>query len=216
LSQVLEWLSVEKAKRKKRSKAAAPSSTDEVVYDKTANTSTRSSTELSDADLALERLERILALDQDAVMPIEETSHLSKRKSSPRRLRKNSTAASSDTEYQDGDAIVPSVDAILDNSKTMGYTGGSASSTELKTHAKQDAKDKEGWLIFKNEIVRLAHTLRLKGWRRVPLNAGADIGVERLSGALTNAVYVVSPPKQFTEASATNSSTSLSLKKPPP
>jgi choline kinase len=58
-------------------------------------------------------------------------------------------------------------------------------------------KEKEGWINFKNEIVRLAHTLRLKGWRRIPLDCGADIEVERLSGALTNAVYVVSPPKNL-------------------
>ena len=57
----------------------------------------------------------------------------------------------------------------------------------------------EAWVTFKNEIVRLAHTLRLKGWRRVPLDGGADIEVERLSGALTNAVYVVSPPKRLPE-----------------
>jgi len=50
--------------------------------------------------------------------------------------------------------------------------------------------------MFKNEIIRIAHTLKLKGWRRVPLGGGETISVERLSGALTNAVYVVSPPSE--------------------
>jgi choline kinase len=39
--------------------------------------------------------------------------------------------------------------------------------------------------------------LKLKGWRRVPLDQSSEIEVERLSGALTNAVYVVSPPKNL-------------------
>ena len=55
-------------------------------------------------------------------------------------------------------------------------------------------KERKAWVSFKNEIIRLAHTLRLKGWRRVALDSGESISVERLSGALTNAVYVVSPP----------------------
>jgi choline kinase len=104
---------------------------------------------------------------------------------------------SSDTEYQDGDIVVPSCDVMLDNSNTMSYSGGAAGSsheTATLTTSKRAEKEKKAWQSFKSEILRLAHTLRLKGWRRVPLEMGGDIDVMRLSGALTNAVYVVSPP----------------------
>jgi choline kinase len=104
--------------------------------------------------------------------------------------------ASSDTDYFDGDPLVPSCDAFLDNSKTLGYLGGKAGTEEAaSTSSKKEEKERQSWISFKNEIIRLAHTLRLKGWRRVPLGSGDSISVERLSGALTNAVYVVSPPK---------------------
>lgn len=110
-----------------------------------------------------------------------------------RHLRKQSF--SSDTEYADSDVVVPSVEVILDNSKTLGYSGGTTESqTNLLNPNKRALREKETWLRFKNEIVRLAHTLKLKGWRQVPLDRGGDIEVERLSGALTNAVYVVKPP----------------------
>lgn len=90
---------------------------------------------------------------------------------------------------------MPSAEVILDNSKTLGYSGGTTESqTNLPNSNKRALREKEAWLRFKNEIVRLAHTLRLKGWRQVPLDRGGDIEVERLSGALTNAVYVVKPP----------------------
>ena len=69
-------------------------------------------------------------------------------------------------------------------------------------------KERKAWVSFKNEIIRLAHTLRLKGWRRVALDSGESISVERLSGALTNAVYVVSPPDDLREKTEQN-------KKPP-
>lgn len=72
-------------------------------------------------------------------------------------------------------------------------------STEDSSTGKLD-KDNDAWLVFRNDIIRIAHTLRLKGWRRIPLGSGDTIGVERLSGALTNAVYVVTPPKNLSEA----------------
>ncbi len=125
---------------------------------------------------------------------------------------------SSDTEYQDGDVVVPSCDVVLDNSKTMSYSGGiSESSNETITlsGSKRIEKEKKAWRTFKNEILKLAHTLRLKGWRRVPLEMGADIEVERLSGALTNAVYVVSPPRDL-PLTTTGSNPKPHAPKPPP
>ncbi|CAK7236743.1 hypothetical protein SCUCBS95973_009713 [Sporothrix curviconia] len=114
-----------------------------------------------------------------------------------------SRTASSDTEYMDGDVMVPGCDAVLDNSKTLKYTASSTNIPLSSSRTASDAgsissrredKERQAWVKFKNEIIRLAHTLRLKGWRKVPLDAGETISVERLSGALTNAVYVVSPP----------------------
>ena len=131
------------------------------------------------------------------------------------KLRRQSTAASSDTDYFDGEPIVPSCEAILDNSRTLAYTGGAAESEEeISGPGKNTPKEKEAWATFKFEIVRLAHTLRLKGWRRVPMERSNDIEVGRLSGAFTNAVYVVSPPKSLPQPS--ESVESLPIPKNPP
>jgi choline kinase len=147
-------------------------------------------------------------------------SHGGRRRSSGRKLG----VYSSDTEFQDGDVLVPSCDVVLDNSKTMSYTGGlegSSRETVTLSTSKRAEKERNAWLAFKGEILRLAHTLRLKGWRRVPLERGGDIEVERLSGALTNAVYVVSPPAELpltdnTKSSTTVDSSSINKYKPPP
>ncbi|KAH7126280.1 kinase-like domain-containing protein [Dactylonectria estremocensis] len=163
------------------------------------------------SDISFDRLQRILE-DSMAHMGFNSVPHFSPKLFRPRHRKSNSRgslrAASSDTDYVDGDAIVPSCDAWLDNSKTMSYGGGAAGSEEptSASEAKTD-KEREAWLSFKNEIIRIAHTLRLKGWRRIPLGGGDGISVERLSGALTNAVYVVSPPANMSE---------LDGKAPPP
>ncbi|EPS41268.1 hypothetical protein H072_4834 [Dactylellina haptotyla CBS 200.50] len=65
---------------------------------------------------------------------------------------------------------VPSCEAELDNSK-------------------------EYSIEFKAEILRLTHTLKIKNWRKVELARGEEIIVSRISGALTNAVYKVTPPQ---------------------
>lgn len=163
------------------------------------------------SEVSFDRLQRILE-DSMAHLGIHAVPHFPPKLSRPKLRKPNSRSmlsrtASSDTEYVDGDAIVPSCDAWLDNSKTMSYTGG-ASTDDLAAISDSKAdKEREAWLIFKNEIIRIAHTLRLKGWRRVPLEAGDSISVERLSGALTNAVYVVNPPSELPDAAG---------KRPPP
>ena len=134
-------------------------------------------------------------------------------------LRKASAIASSDTEYQEPDIDVPSAEVVLDNSNTLGYSRRHESmELDPANHKKRAVKEREDWLQFKMEIVRLSHTLRLRGWRRIPLDRGGDIDVERLSGALTNAVYVVSPPRDLlqTDLTARDSITSLVPKRPPP
>lgn len=154
------------------------------------------------SDVSFDRLQHILE-ESMAHMGLSHLPHFSPRLS--RRARKVPSrsslhrAASSDTDYVDGDVVVPGCDAWLDNSKTMSYSGGGAdpeaNPEDLPSPSgKKAEKEKEAWITFKNEIIKIVHTLRLKGWRRVPLGAGSSLSVERLSGALTNAVYVVSPP----------------------
>ena len=103
--------------------------------------------------------------------------------------------------------LVPNVEAVLDNTKTLSYGAGQGD-PEKKT------KESQNWITFKQEIIRLAHTLRLKGWRRIPIENGSDIDVERLSGALTNAVYVVSPPNILPDESNTEDRPRASRKRP--
>ena len=217
VSQIAAWLHEEKSKRTARKARAkghpvlasgAPSSAHASQNDGSLHPHgrrPRGSSDVSDEGISLEKLEQILAehslADPDNKHPSSNRerigSYFSRRTSSIRKLRKGSTTAgSSDTEYHDGDALVPTAEVFLDNSKTLSYFGGTADSEpDLNISSKRAAR--EGWLTFKHEILRLAHTLRLKGWRRVPLERGEDIDVERLSGALTNAVYVVSPPKHL-------------------
>lgn len=238
VSQIAAWLHEEKAKRTARKtraqghlnpKSGVPSSTpssqnDDSLYPGARRP--RGYSDASDEGISLEKLEQILAehslADPDDNHPRSNRErrepNLSRRASSIRKLRKGSTAAgSSDTEYHEGDALVPTAEVFLDNSKTLSYFGGTAESEpDLSNSSKRAAK--EGWLIFKNEILRLTHTLRLKGWRMLPLERGGDIDVERLSGALTNAVYVVSPPKDLeqTPSDKDGGTAPLAPKKPPP
>lgn len=234
LSQVMHWLHEEKQKRSRsagrKAAQAGPTSSQGSSLQQQSHTALEQDlhrlSESSDGGLALEKLEQILAehnlIDSDRPRTPRRDSkgpHLSKRPSIRKLTRKSTFGVSSDTEYVDGDAIVPSADVVLDNSKTMGFAGGAAdSTTDLTSSSKRAAKEREGWLVFKSEIVRLAHTLRLKGWRRVPLDRGGDIQVERLSGALTNAVYVVCPPKDLASvhSEGASSSTSIASKRPPP
>ena len=230
----MEWLNDEKRKRSRRAvsrnsrgnqgrpaNALDPSSREGKFQD--GEHPKRRTSESSDDGLALEKLERILAENMviDPALlktPTREQRgfHLLRRASSIRKLRGNSGIASSDTEYQDGDVLVPSTDVTLDNSKTLSYAGGAADSDNEKPATGKRAAKGEAWLTFKSEIIRLTHTLRLKGWRRVALDRGGEIKVERLSGALTNAVYVVYPPKNLpqTNADGTKSATAASKKMP--
>lgn len=151
------------------------------------------------SDVSLDRLQRIIE-DSMSSMGLTAVPHFSPHPPKHKLKRRGSLrAASSDTEYGEGDVVVPSCDAWLDNSKTLVYSGTALSNEEPEATGVRVAKEKQVWLVFKNEIIRIAHTLRLKGWRRVPLGEGHRILVERLSGALTNAVYVVTPPADIPE-----------------
>ena len=239
ISQVRHWLHEEKARKASRqhktrdgaSKLANAVDTISVLAERAQGHGLphrkghhrRTSSASSDGTLALEKLEQILAtsmdLHQDPVQEEKRRPYCSRKAS--RLLRKQSTIASSDTECHDSEPHVPSADVILDNSKTLGYSGGEAASqTSLPDLGKPVKKEKEAWLQFKYEIVRLTHTLKLTRWRRVPLERSGDIEVERLSGALTNAVYVVSPPVDLPQEASDPRDSILSVvaatKRPPP
>lgn len=196
VGQVTTWMREEKTKRAarkaKRNAAAVAKQEKADAYPEGTADLERSPSSSSDDSVDLARLEQILkeSLHVDRHGKRRNSSH--RKRPSVKSLHKSSNAgASSDTEYYDGDVLVPSAEAWLDNSKTLAFTGGAAGSTE---DLSEGSKSYQAWASFKYEIVRLTHTLRLKGWRRVPMDLSNDIDVERLSGALTNAVYVVSPP----------------------
>lgn len=265
ISQVAEWLQQEKAKQAARRPRRAR------VYAKLAHASEattalahsisqgeeghhhhgrnrRSSSDLSDSGLALERLEEILSLslsmDQDVShMPLEDKagSNVPQRKSSrklsvegkdgsiiPRskssrklsRLmsRTKSTGTVSDSDARDEESV-PSAEVTLDNSKALKYRGGAATSqVDLSKYSRRAAKEEEPWMQFKQDIVRLIHTLKISGWRGVNIEQAAEIEVERLSGALTNAVYVVTPPERLSSQNPATvseaSSSTVPRKKP--
>lgn len=224
LSQVAAWLQEEKAKRVsrrfKQEEITAPED-DSNRHASEARQRSGSESHASETAIALDKLERILAGYTAATKEgvaghggSQRTPFAALRKSSiAKRIKPNPMTTASDIE-QDGELLVPNVEATLDNSKAMAYTGGGA---DGDNHSVGNVKDKENWVSFKCEIVRLTHTLKLKRWKRVPIENGGDISVERLSGALTNAVYVVSPPKKMPDSSPANESiTSLTAKKPPP
>ncbi len=225
LSQVASWLQDEKAKqasRRIKREETSSSNDNSKSQDGDADHQFRSNSQASDGVIALDKLERILA-GYAVTTPKEglpghassqRTPFAALRKGSiAKKLKPTSMSIASDTE-QDGELLVPNVEATLDNSKAMAYTGGKADGNNEQT---SNPKDQENWTNFKCEIVRLTHTLKLKRWKRVPIERGGDISVERLSGALTNAVYVVSPPQTMPDASPANASgASTTTKKDPP
>jgi len=155
----------------------------------------------SDLDKLEYILKQTLNLDH---LPSRKSSISLRRKSSIRKIQHKTSAFSSDTDYfEGGEHLVPSCDVLLDNSKTLAYTGGASDESDLSSGDEltraASYRDQDAWAQFKFEIIRLAHTLRLKRWRKVPMEMSNSIGVQRLSGALTNAVYVVSPPENLTQ-----------------
>lgn len=146
------------------------------------------------SDAAIDELASILENFMPGGLSRRGSKALSHR-SSVRKLTRSYSACSSDVDYIEGDRFVPTCEVVLDNSKTLAFTGGGAETIGDSPDSHRKTKEKEAWSTFKYEIVRLTHTLRLKGWRRVSMERSGEIDVERLSGALTNAVYAVMPPK---------------------
>ncbi|KAH8907854.1 kinase-like protein [Coniochaeta sp. PMI_546] len=218
VTQIAEWLQREKAKkesrrshrvpRRKTPPTTPPAPDSAALGMSPAGRDRAASLESDSSEVSLDRLQRIL---DDSMAALGLNSHQlphvsprlgrrhSKRSASYKSLSQLAKGVSSDTEYHDGDVLVPSCDGFLDNSKSLSYTGGKSGADDASISSRAQEKEKQAWITFKNEIIRLAHTLRLKGWRRVPLESGDRISVERLSGALTNAVYVVSPPEDLAQ-----------------
>lgn len=188
LSQVMQWLQNERNRQ-------APDD-DDVDPKATVKPSQKSK-----QDLSLDQLERILlqhtgSSNRPRNHQRRGTGGLSRRGSLARALLKPpKSAAASDTDGVDAVATVPHIEASLDNTKTLSYAGGAA---DLSIANVDKSEEQLAWQTFKQDIVRLTHTLGLRGWRRLPIDYADAIAVERLSGALTNAVYVVKPPKDYT------------------
>ena len=227
ISQVTEWLHQEKTRQAARKSARKPHRTSKhpelktPVYalapddTKTGDTSSRrSSSDLSESSLALRKLERILTTSsissiKDAFggQETDSSKHLRRhhrsRKNSLLLGKKNSYGAASESDAKDA-LHIPSAEVVLDNSKVCSISERRNSVSEGAT------------VIFKREIVRLTHTLGIPGWRHVRMEDGDRIEVSRLSGALTNAVYVVKPPPEVSEQDSSGpnaSSTSLTSKR---
>lgn len=211
LNQVVDWLQEEKSNRQKRKHHRrhliphhhhhTPSLPGDPLSDDSAQ-------DVEGAQ-SLAKLESILSgfTSWSAAMPklsSRASSALSRKGSIARKFKRASIAPqSSDTEFFGDDILVPNVEAYLDNSKTLAFTGGGA---DVDTSDAAKKRDYEHWVTFKEDILRLTHTLKIKGWRRVPMEKAKDIDVVRLSGALTNAVYVVRPPKNLSELGPSSNS----------
>ncbi|KAK0392870.1 hypothetical protein NLU13_2364 [Sarocladium strictum] len=215
LAQVSDWLEHERQKavaagkrrhHHHRKSKSPPSEEAEGSVNPVPRPTRSDSIDSQSSEISFDRLQRIIE-ESMASMGLKDVPHFPPKSGRPKHKKSLSRGslhrtASSDTDYVDGDVIVPSCDSWLDNSKTLSYTGGSVSTDDLAGNSARQERDRDAWLTFKNEIIRAAHTLKLKGWRRVPLDAGDSVDVERLSGALTNAVYVVTPPSELPDSDA--------------
>lgn len=219
--QVYEWLHHEKTRRQNR-KARKSEATSHATPESDAPTEDGplerpSSNPSSESSFSLDKLEKILLQYATTRLGSEagSTQRQPVKKQSRRRLKGLRRGSASESELTDAEAPPPGVEAYLDNTKTLAYTGGAAVEENLDSSASvKQAKDAEAWVTFKTEIVRLVHTLQLKGWRKVPADLAGNIEVVRLSGALTNAVYVVEPPKNLPPPKS--DSNTLVSRKPPP
>ena len=229
LSQVTEWLKLEKSKRahKKTTRNAADGGAEsdgkQAASDSgfdtkrkpqsTDSRSRRGDSVSSGGSIALDELDHILSKYVNTESGTNQTlsqrkgSYSSRRKSLRQKSRdlgrRSSTLVSSDTDHPDNELLVPSAEVVLDNTKTLTWSGGlSTSSLDLTNTSRGIARERQAWKQFKTDILTLTHTLKIFGWRRVPMERGDDVDVERLCSALTNAVYVVSPPKDLPETSS--------------
>ena len=232
ISQVADWLHAEKCKRavrrglRTRDHGKACQGADHTrplgvsLSSKAGRDSIGDSVDVSDPELALDELEQILssALKINEPGPTataneqpwpQKTRYKPLRRTSKLLSRKKSATAASDSDARD-EELVPSAEVFLDNSRICRSFGGE-DTPRMDSISSQGRKgDEDGaWADFKTDVVRLTHTLRIAGWRRVAIEQGPEIQVSRLSGALTNAVYVVSPPKVLHQTSVSRSDSNV-------
>ena len=230
IDQVSEWIKHERrkhAEKKVKRHAGGTGETDSHGWnteneDEADPSSKRRVSNASEKAFDLDKLESIIK--QNVSLHRRSSTTSQRRKGSLKKLHRKQSHASSDTDYFESEILVPSCNVVLDNSKTLAYTGGvsdesDSSSDELEQTASYT--DQNAWAKFKFEIVRLTHTLRLRGWRKVPMEMSNAITVKRLSGALTNCVYVVSPPGEMPhrrehESSSGANDKAIAPRKPPP
>ncbi|KAF4550631.1 Choline kinase-like protein [Elsinoe fawcettii] len=225
VGQIHKWVRAEKLKRDARrarrnaGKTSAQANLPTPSKDTSHTDSHSHSRRDSDDSVDLDQLEQIIKESFPSGRRVQrKLSQSGRHRPTARRLhRASSIAASSDTDFVDGDILVPSAEVVLDNSKTLSYKGGAAAkSSDDLSLCREPTASEDAWLNFKSEVLRLIHTLRLKGWRRVPFELSSELTIERLSGALTNAVYVVSPPEELPPppVSADDSTRPMPKKKP--
>ena len=214
VAQAWDWLHTEKQKRRLRRRHSKKSSGSLGIIEedaKPSNSKTRRDSSDSDTSNALEELEEILKKGTGlSGIPRRQTSRRksrSLRKSPSLKIRMHSTTGGSSdtgTDQVEPDIQVSTCEAWLDNSRTLSRTAGLSAVDETGTQCSKtmSKRERDAWSDFQFEILRIAHTLQLRRWRRVPLERSQDIVVERLSGALTNAVYTVSPPKDIGRGNA--------------
>jgi choline kinase len=203
LKQVGTWLKQERSRRHARKAKRKAAKTGVIDQEPPKGTATetpeksiahhRSDSESSHGEDALTQLAQIL--EKNLALKLAEAKRRPHHVHRASIGLKRHSAISLDSDYFESvDQLVPSCEATLDNSKTMAYNvdePGAEPSLDVAD------KEREAWSKFRAEILRLTHTLKLKGWRKVPSELSNEINVQRLSGALTNAVYVVSPPKNL-------------------
>jgi choline kinase len=226
LKQVSAWIKHERARRTSRrakrkgvakDEPEVPGAAQDAGKSVEAPTKSRerSGSDSSQGSVALDQLANILEKTL-AIKPADTKRKYAHVRKLSTGLKRHSLVTADSDYFESVDQLVPNCEAILDNSKTMAYTTDTPELEPVtEKSAKKARKEKEAWDTFKFEILRIAHTLRLKGWRRVPMELSEHMDVQRLSGALTNAVYVVSPPKDL-PSQAENADGVPKPKNPPP
>jgi choline kinase len=208
LKQVTAWIKHErdrrtarKAKRKGPSKEknhdTGSTTEDPQTAEEPTTSRVRSGSESSQGSVALDQLATILEKTL-SIKPADTKRKYSHIRKLSTGLKRHSLVTTDSDYFESVDQLVPNCEAVLDNSKTMAYTTDTPELEPVTEKSERKArKEKEAWDKFKYEILRIVLTLRLKGWRKVPMELSEHMEVQRLSGALTNAVYVVSPPKDL-------------------
>lgn len=217
VAQVTQWLEAERLKRaarrdKKKAKTHEHTHAEAHTHEGAIGTKQRSMSHGSDdSTTSLEKLQQILEdnIASAGHEPMTGNDSSATATSTPRRPSYVPTGSKRraslykklglgpDTDKADPEDEVTHVDVTLDNTKTLSYTGGAediSDGTVTPGGSKRATEEKEAWATFKLEILKLTHTLHVKGWRAFPFDYSNKIQVTRLSGALTNAVYVVTPP----------------------